>query len=214
MVDPALQSAGASYSSSSVAESAAPKTPKAVPARLTKFRKPLPLYKDTARVYQLLNLHKDDKAGMNYFRDYVAEICAKKGYFLDKPYGEYQPRLQMDLLSEEVAKMCDKRFKDEIASHTFSAELAKALIHRICLDSTREEKRTERRHEKRRLELEVTILTCCAIPLLTRLGLRVLPLLLGASAPLPLHPPLQPPPPPLPRTPPAHLLMLPAHYQT
>jgi hypothetical protein len=68
---------------------------------------------------------------------------------LDAPYGTYD-RIQVDKLARIVARDCEQKFGDELAGGTFSYDLASALIHRICLDTTRDGNATARRRERRR----------------------------------------------------------------
>jgi hypothetical protein len=105
----------------------------------------------------MLNLQKGDIGGMNRYRDYVKRVCRDRSFYLDEPYSSYD-RIHLDKLARIVAKDCEQKFGDEVADRTFSYDLAAALIHRICLDTTRDGNATARRREaRRRLQEEVRI---------------------------------------------------------
>ena len=120
-----------------------------------------PLYKDTARLYQSLNLdEKDDKATMTTYREYIDCLYFGKNWDLLQPFDSYD-RGEMHRLSKWIAEKCNQKFGD---TSIFDDDSVRALIHRLCLDKKRNATQKVRRHNNRletapSLALQVRVLS-------------------------------------------------------
>jgi hypothetical protein len=113
----------------------------------TRKRPCIPLYKDTARLYQLLNIAAGDLAAMREYRDYIEHICIAKDFDLLTPFKQ---RAQPDVY--RLARFfagCNKKFGAEAE---FTTEICTPLVHRLCLDK----KRNAGQRVKRRIKAAAT----------------------------------------------------------
>jgi len=102
-----------------------------------------PLYKDTACLYQSLNLdEKEDKATMTTYREYINYLCFGKNWNLLLPFDSYD-RGEMHRLSKWIAEKCNQEFGD---TSIFDDDSVRALIHRLWLDKKRNATQKVRRH--------------------------------------------------------------------